>query len=189
MAIELQPDKPMWRRFAPILMLAAAASCGTRNDKAVTQFTLTSSAFQNGQPIPAQYTCDGPGTSPPLAWSEPPAGTRSFALVVDDPDAPHGTFHHWGAFDIPASLRSLDAGAGNSAASTFAEAVNDSGQSGYKGPCPPPGNGPHHYHFKLYALNVDKLGGPANPKITDVEGEAQKHLVGRAELIGIYERH
>jgi Raf kinase inhibitor-like YbhB/YbcL family protein len=178
----------MWRPIAPIFLLAAATSCGAREDKAVAQFTLTSTGFQNGQAIPSQFTCDGAGTSPQLNWSEPPAGTRSLALVVDDPDAPHGTFHHWGAYDIPANLRSLDAGAGDSPGGAIAEAVNDAGNSGYKGPCPPPGNGPHHYHFKLFALDVDRLSVPANPKIPDIENEAQKHAVGRAELIGIYER-
>jgi Raf kinase inhibitor-like YbhB/YbcL family protein len=177
----------MPRHFIPAVLCIALASCGAREDKAVAQFTLTSAAFQNGATIPTQFTCDGADQSPPLAWSEPPEGTRSFALVVDDPDAPHGTFHHWGAYDIPAKLRSIDAGAGNSGGA-IAEAVNDSGNAGYKGPCPPPGDGPHHYHFKLYALDVDRLSLPANPKIPAVEGEAQKHLVGRAELVGIYER-
>jgi Raf kinase inhibitor-like YbhB/YbcL family protein len=174
----------MLRPVIPVLLLAlAAAGCGTRSDKAVTQFSLTSSAFQNGQAVPTQYTCDGAGQSPPLSWSEPPKGTKSFALVVDDPDAPHGTFHHWGAYDIPAATRSIPAGQ-----AIGLQAVNDGGQPGYKGPCPPPGNGPHHYHFKLYALDVDKLGLAGSPKITDVESAAQTHLVGRAELIGTYER-
>jgi len=177
----------MWRGLAPALLLVALAGCENRSEKAVTQFAISSEAFANGQAIPAQFSCDGADKSPPLSWSDPPQGTRSFALVVDDPDAPHGTFHHWGAYDIPATLRSLDAGAGNSPGGAI-DAVNDSGNAAYKGPCPPLGNGPHHYHFKLYALDVDRLSVPANPKITDVENEAQKHLVGRAELIGIYER-
>jgi Raf kinase inhibitor-like YbhB/YbcL family protein len=186
--MRFEPGQDKIMRFAPILLLAAAASCGTANDQAVAQFNLTSPAFQNGQAIPSQYTCDSAGQSPPLAWSQPPAGTRSLALVVDDPDAPSGTFRHWGAYDIPANLRSLDAGAGNSAGSSFAQAVNGFGKIGYGGPCPPNGHGPHHYRFKLYALSVDKLAGPANPKVEDVESEAQKHLVGRAELTGTYER-
>ena len=178
----------MWRLLLPVILLAAAPGCGARSDKAVTNFTLTSSAFGNGAAIPTQFTCDGAGQSPPLAWSDPPAGTHSLALVIDDPDAPRGTFHHWGAYDIPASLRSLDAGAGNSGAAPFAQAVNDAGNVGYKGPCPPPGNGPHHYHFKLFALDVDRLGLGPNAKVADVENAAQHHLVGRAELIGTYER-
>jgi Raf kinase inhibitor-like YbhB/YbcL family protein len=170
--------------FFPVLLAAAAAcGCGARSDKAVAQFNLTSSAFQNGGAIPTQFTCDGAGQSPPLAWDEPPPGTKSFALIVDDPDAPSGTFHHWGAYDIPAATRSIAAGQ-----SVGVQAVNDSGNAGYKGPCPPPGHGPHHYRFKLYALDVDRLGLATGPKIPDVEKAAQQHLVGRAELTGTYER-
>jgi Raf kinase inhibitor-like YbhB/YbcL family protein len=191
----------MWRLLVSVIFFAAAAGCGARNPAAnqakgnqamenatLTRISLTSSAFQDGQAIPSQYSCDGAGQSPPLAWSEPPQGTKSFALVVDDPDAPSGTFHHWGAYDIPASVRSLDAGAGNSASAPFAQAVNDAGNAGYKGPCPPPGNGPHHYRFKLHALDVDRLSVPPNPKIPDVERAAQEHAIGGAELTGIYER-
>ena len=142
---------------------------------------LTSSAFHNGQPIPAQYGCDGGDQAPPLAWGEPPAGTESFALVVDDPDAPSGTFRHWGAYDIPANARGVPA-------SGISLATNDFGKPGYGGPCPPPGHGVHHYHFKLYALDVDKLGLPNGTKVEQVEAEAQKHALGRGELIGTYER-
>jgi Raf kinase inhibitor-like YbhB/YbcL family protein len=175
-------------KFVSTLALVALASCGARNDKAVAQFSLTSAAFHNGQAIPAQFTCGGAGQSPPLAWSQPPPGTRSLALVVADSDAPSGTFHHWGAYDIPASLHSLDAGAGNSAASAFAQALNDFGKPGYGAPCPPPGHAPHHYRFQLFAVDVDKLAIAANGKAGDVEKEANTHLVGRAELTGIYGR-
>jgi Raf kinase inhibitor-like YbhB/YbcL family protein len=184
------------RALTPGILCIALASCGASDRAAnqvqghpsmenatITKISLTSSAFQDGQAIPAQYTCDGAGQSPPLAWGEPPQGTKSFALVVDDPDAPLGTFHHWGAYDIPASTRAIAAGH-----AIGTQAVNDSGKPGYKGPCPPPGNGPHHYHFKLFALDVDRLGLSPNAKVADVENAAQQHLMGRAELIGIYER-
>jgi Raf kinase inhibitor-like YbhB/YbcL family protein len=175
-------------------MLIALASCGARDGAAnqsqggpavenatLSKLSLTSTAFQDGQAIPAQYTCDGADQPPPLAWDDPPAGTKSFALVVDDPDAPSGTFRHWAAFNIPGSARSLQAGA-------FDEAVNDFGKPGYGGPCPPKGHGPHHYRFKLIALDVDRLGRGAGAKVADVEKEAEKHAVGRAELTGLYER-
>jgi Raf kinase inhibitor-like YbhB/YbcL family protein len=149
----------------------------------LTKLSLTSDAFQNGGVIPAQYTCDGADQSPALSWGEPPPSTKSFALVVDDPDAPNGTFRHWGAYDIPAATRSI--GQGQKAGT---EAVNDKGKPGYGGPCPPKGHGPHHYHFKLFALDVDKLGLSGNPKITDVENSAKQHAVGQAELVGTYER-
>jgi Raf kinase inhibitor-like YbhB/YbcL family protein len=182
------------RGLAPALLIAALASCGA-NDRArdtpsnggstvenatLAKISLTSEAFADGQPIPVQYTCDGADQPPPLSWGEPPSGTKSFALVVDDPDAPSGIFRHWGAYNIPASARSLQAG-------SFAEAVNDFGKPGYGGPCPPKGHGPHHYRLKLFALGVDRLD-LANPKIRDMETEAEKHVIGRADLTGTYER-
>jgi Raf kinase inhibitor-like YbhB/YbcL family protein len=177
----------MLRGLLPALLCTALASCGATGDdsggRAVTSFTLTSSAFANGQPIPRQYTCDGADQSPSLSWGDPPQGTKSFALVVDDPDAPGGTFRHWGAYDIPANTRSIAAGQ-----TAGSQAMNDFGKPGYGGPCPPKGHGPHHYHFKLFALNVDRLVTGANPKIADVERAATQRAVGRAELVGTYER-
>jgi len=149
----------------------------------LTKLSLTSNAFHDGQPIPTQYTCDGTNQSPALSWGEPPQGTRSFALVVDDPDAPGGTFRHWGVYDIPANTRSLASGR-----SVGTEVTNDFGKSGYGGPCPPKGHGPHHYHFKLFALDAERLDLPASAKIADVENAAKQKAVGQAELIGIYER-
>ena len=182
-------------KAAALIALAALASCDSRNNAAnpspggtavdnatLTKLELTSSAFRDGQPIPTQYSCDGADQSPPLQWGQPPAGTRSFALVVDDPDAPSGTFRHWGAFDIPPSTRSMAAGQ-----APGSQAANDFGKVGYGGPCPPKGHGPHHYHFKLFALDVERLG-LGNPKIADLEREARKHAIAEGELIGTYER-
>jgi len=149
----------------------------------ITRLGLTSSAFQDGQPIPVQYTCDGTDQSPPLAWIEAPQGTKSLALIVDDPDAPSGLFRHWGAYDIPPGTRSIAAGE-----LIGKQAVNSFGKPGYGGPCPPKGHGTHHYHFKLYALDIEALDVPANSRIEDVEDAAQKHAIGRGELIGTYER-
>ena len=171
--------------------LIALAGCGAAPDNhsqggpivdnaTLAKLDLTSTVFQNGQAIPAQYSCDGADQPPPLAWGEPPAGTKSFALVVDDPDAPNSTFRHWGAYNIPASARSL--------AGSFDEAVNDFGKPGYGGPCPPKGHGPHHYHFKLFALDADRLDLAAGAKVVEVEQQAERHALGRAELIGLYER-
>ena len=153
------------------------------DNKTITRLDVTSTAFQDGQPIPVVFTCDGDDRSPPLAWSEPPPGTKSFALIVDDPDAPSGLFRHWGAYDISPDTRSIAAGQ-----AIGKQAVNGFGKQGYGGPCPPRGHGPHHYHFKLYALDVDTLGVPANSKVEDVESSAQPHVIGRGELIGTYER-
>jgi hypothetical protein len=182
--------------FASALALIALASCGAshRSDNqanggakvdnaTLTRLSLTSDAFQSGQPIPAQYSCDGADETPTLHWSDPPAGTKSFALVIDDPDAPSGTFRHWGVFDIPASARSI--GGGERAGT---EVTNDFGKPGYGGPCPPKGHGPHHYHFKLFALDTDKLGLSADAKVADVENAARQHAIAQGELVGTYER-
>lgn len=147
------------------------------------KLSLASDAFQDGQPIPTQYTCDGADQTPALHWGEPPPGTKGFALVVDDPDAPSGTFRHWGVYDIPASARSIG---GSQKIGT--EVHNDFGKPGYGGPCPPPGHGVHHYHFKLFALDTDKLGLAPNAKVVDVEQAARRHALGQGELVGTYER-
>lgn len=186
----------LWRRLVPALLLAALASCGASNhatnrtqgeakvdNATLTKLDLTSNAFQNGQPIPTQFTCDGADQTPELRWSDPPASTKSFALVIDDPDAPSGTFRHWGVFDIPASARAIGGGQ-----RVGTEVANDFGKTGYGGPCPPMGHGPHHYHFKLFALDVDELGLAANAKVADVENAARQHAVAEGELVGTYER-
>jgi Raf kinase inhibitor-like YbhB/YbcL family protein len=144
---------------------------------------MISDAFQNGGAIPDYHTCDGANQSPPLSWGDLPEGTKSIALVVDDPDAPGGTFRHWGAFNIPASTRRIGAGQ-----QVGTQAVNDFGKAGYGGPCPPKAHGPHHYHFKLFALDVDRLDLGSIVKVADVEKEASKHAIAEGELIGTYER-
>jgi hypothetical protein len=179
-------------KFVPALALLALASCGASNQSnggttvenaTLTKLELRSDAFQDGQPIPVQHTCDGANETPALSWGEQPQGTKSFALLVDDPDAPSGTFRHWGVYDIPASARSI--GGGQRVGS---EVMNDFGKPGYGGPCPPKGHGPHHYHFKLLALDVDKLNIAASAKVADLENEATKHVIAQGELVGTYER-
>jgi len=187
----------MWRRFAPALLIAALGSCGAGKNAAnqtngggpvandtLTKFELASDDFQDGQAIPAVHSCDGTDQSPALSWDEPPPGTKSLALIMDDPDAPNGTFTHWGAYDIPPATRSIGRGQ-----AVGKQAVNSFGKSGYGGPCPPRGHGPHHYRFKLYALDVAGLTVPADAKVEQVEQEAQRHQVGLAQLTGTYERH
>lgn len=175
------PRQWIQRVLAAGTLIAALASCGAEGQPA--SFALRSDAFAPGQPIPAPYGCDGVGRSPPLRWSGPPKGTRGFALVLDDPDAPGGTFRHWAAYNIPAALRALSAGQ-----EMGPEVINDFGRPGYGSPCPPKGHGPHHYRFTLYALDVDGLGVPAGSNVADVAAEARKHAFGQAELIGTYER-
>jgi Raf kinase inhibitor-like YbhB/YbcL family protein len=149
---------------------------------------LTSPVFSDGFPIPRDYTADGRNDSPPLRWSDPPADTRGFALVCDDPDAPRGTFTHWVLFNLPPETRELAPGV--TQASTLPngarQGTNDFGRIGYGGPSPPPGK-PHRYLFKLYALNT-QLG--LNPGATkdQVLLAMRDHQLAEGRLIGVYGR-
>jgi Raf kinase inhibitor-like YbhB/YbcL family protein len=151
-------------------------------------FILISPAFAPGAAIPAEYTCDGADISPPLAWSDAPGATRSFVLVVEDPDAPGGTFRHWAAFDIAPAVMGLAAGYGAGRPSDrFREARNDFGQSGYRGPCPPPGAA-HHYHFRLLAIGRPSLDLTPAADALDVLRTAARYVIRQTELVGTYRR-
>ena len=145
-------------------------------------FKLTSYVFGDGGKIPPLYSCQGEDVSPPLAWSGAPAGVKSFALFCDDPDAPRGTFHHWGIFDMPAALDRLGEG---HPGEPYRQAINDFGNPGYGGPCPPRGQ-THHYRFKLLALDAEKLDVPANVKCADAEKAARAHLLAEETLTGLF---
>ncbi|PYT65509.1 MAG: YbhB/YbcL family Raf kinase inhibitor-like protein [Acidobacteria bacterium] len=149
---------------------------------------IVSSAFSANEMIPKKFTCDGPDASPKLSWNEPPAKTQSFALIMDDPDAPVGTWVHWVLFDLPADTRELAEGVAKQEqlANRARQGRNDFGQIGYGGPCPPPGN-PHRYFFKVYALDA-KLALKAGVTKADVERAMKGHILGQAELIGRYGR-
>ena len=146
---------------------------------------LTSTSFQKGSQIPAKFTCNGAGISPQLAWSAPPAGTASFALIVTDPDAPGGTFVHWVLYDLPAGTRALTEGLPQLPDSAHL-GRNDFGDLGYGGPCPPHGAA-HHYHFTLYALDA-KLNLPEGATRAQVEAAMRGHILASGELIGMYQR-
>jgi hypothetical protein len=145
-------------------------------------FALESSAFDNAQPIPSRHTCQGEDVSPPLQWTNVPEGTRSLALVVDDPDAPGGVFTHWIAWGLDPAAEWLGEGA-----SVPREGQNDFGTSGYRGPCPPPGHGRHRYVFRLYALDADLELGAGAAK-AGLEQAIEGHVLTMAELVGTYER-
>ena len=150
---------------------------------------LRSSAFSDGGRISRRFSCDGEDLSPPLQWSDTPAETRSFVILCDDPDAPAATWHHWEAYDIPATRTTLPEGAGRPGGSEgLKQAINDFGRIGYGGPCPPHGHGPHHYHFRLLALSSASLTVHKRPSCQDVEQEARKYLITEAAFIGLYER-
>lgn len=151
--------------------------------------TLTSTAFADGERIPELYSCDGANISPPLAWSGAPASVRGFALLCDDPDAPGGTWTHWAAFDIAADASGLpedfpkDARVG-----AVRQAVTDFKRPGYGGPCPPRGHGTHHYHFRLLALDVERLDLPAGASFNDVSSATAGHILAETALTGTYSR-
>lgn len=153
-------------------------------DETLTKFKLSSSDFTDGQRIPQVHTCDGADQSPQLSWGDPPPGTKSLALIMDDPDAPNGSFAHWAAYNIPANASGIKRGEGGQ----FREAVNGFGRSGYNGPCPPKGHGAHRYRFKLYALDVAALTVPTDAKVEEIEKEAQRHRIATAQITGAYER-
>jgi len=148
---------------------------------------LTSSAFEEGGSIPSLYTCDGKDTSPPLSWSGAPPDTKTFALILDDPDAPRGTWVHWILWNLPATATELKEAlpAIPHLPSGALQGKNDSGDSGYGGPCPP--SGTHRYFFKLFALDsVMALKSGATK--SQLEAAMKGHVLSQATLMGVYSR-
>ena len=149
---------------------------------------ITSSSFAEGEPIPSKYTCDGENISPPLSWDNAPAGTKSSALICDDPDAPVGTWVHWVLYDLPATITEL-----REATETKEELPNgarqgrnDFKQIGYGGPCPPRG-GQHRYYFKIYALDLE-LNLKSGATKSEVENAMKGHILAEGKLMGTYQR-
>ncbi|MBI2541408.1 YbhB/YbcL family Raf kinase inhibitor-like protein [Candidatus Woesearchaeota archaeon] len=142
---------------------------------------LASPAFQNNAAIPSEYTCDGSDLSPALLISDVPSNAKSLVLVMDDPDAPAGTWDHWAVFNINPSIKEITKGAepGGTAGR------NSWGRAGYGGPCPP--SGTHRYFFKMYALDI-MLGLPENSTKKELEKAMQGHIIAKAELMGTYKR-
>lgn len=150
---------------------------------------LTSPAFEDGQPIPTRYTCNGSNISPPLEWDGAPPETKSFVLICEDPDAPARTFRHWAVYNILPGRTLLPEGAdAGTPTEPLGFGTNDFGKKRYGGPCPPPGHGTHHYHFKLAALNTAELQVPAEAGVVEVWEASRPFVVAEAELVGTYER-
>jgi Raf kinase inhibitor-like YbhB/YbcL family protein len=149
-------------------------------------FAFSTTSFSDGGVIPSRHSCEGADESPPLSWSAPPDGARSFALIVDDPDAPVGTWVHWLLWDIPASTQSLPQGF--EPGSFGVSGRNDFGRRGYGGPCPPRGHGPHRYFFRLYALDQATLGLAEGSSRQALENALAGHVLAKAEYMGTYER-
>ena len=144
---------------------------------------LISGAFEDGKPIPAQYTCQGKNVSPPLAWSSAPAGARSFALILDDPDAPRGTWVHWVLYNVPADTIGLPEGikVDSRLPGNALQGRNDYKRNDYGGPCPP--SGTHRYIFKIYALDT-MLDLKAGATKDDVLRAMEGHVLARGQLMG-----
>jgi Raf kinase inhibitor-like YbhB/YbcL family protein len=164
-----------------IVALAASGAVGAN-------FELTSEAFKPGGTIPRVYTCEGADQSPPLGWQGAPVGTKSFALIVKDPDAPGRTFIHWVIYDLPASVHRLATNVAKTA--TTAEGASQGSNSreslGFTGPCPPPGP-PHHYHFQLFALDA-MLSLRSGATAPELQNAMKGHVLARTELIGTFGR-
>ncbi|MGC2182807.1 MAG: YbhB/YbcL family Raf kinase inhibitor-like protein [Terriglobales bacterium] len=151
-------------------------------------FAISSTAFPLGGDIPRKFTCDGADVSPELLWTEPPAGTQSFTLIADDPDAPAGTWTHWVLYDLPATVTSLAEGVNkiDELPGGERQGRNDFRKIGYNGPCPPPGK-PHRYFFKIYALK-GKLDLKPGASRQEVEQALPSLMLGQAEWMGKYQR-
>jgi Raf kinase inhibitor-like YbhB/YbcL family protein len=149
-------------------------------------FTLESQVFPSAGRIPKNFTCEGANHSPALIWSGQPAKTKSFALILDDPDAPGGVWNHWLLWNIPATISELQEDMRPYGA--IRTGTNDFRMLGYRGPCPPKGHGAHRYYFRLFALDVETLNVPAGASRPELEQALTEHVLARAEYMGHFER-
>ncbi|MGO4915915.1 YbhB/YbcL family Raf kinase inhibitor-like protein [Pseudogemmobacter sp. W21_MBD1_M6] len=151
--------------------------------------TLTSPDFKMGETIPERFTCDGENLSPAFGWTGVPDGTKELLLVCDDTDAPGGIFHHWAAYSIPPTWSALRAGFGPETLEPgFRQAINDFGKPGYGGPCPPRGDKPHAYHFRLSALGDHITSAASGATCVEIMRLAQPYILEFTELVGMYAR-
>lgn len=150
--------------------------------------TVLSSAFKNGDTIPQRFSCQGDNISPALAWSSAPDGTKSFALICEDPDAPRGTFYHWVIYNIPPTEQGLAEGIArrDPLPNGTRQGVSSFEQLGYGGPCPPAGSA-HHYHFRLFALD-SQINIPGDVTHDKLESAMQGHILAQGEIVGLYQR-
>lgn len=144
--------------------------------------TISSSAFRNNDRMPSKYTCDGQNINPPLEFIGVPKDAKSLVLLVEDPDAPGGTYHHWSVYNMAPSTTGIEE---NSEPTTGTEGMTDFGKAGYGGPCPP--SGVHHYHFTLYALDT-QLELPDKATFNEIKTSMENHILSQTELVGVYSR-
>ena len=173
-----------WLSLGPSLLMFGRPQTAPPAPPPDTSLNLTASSFRANREIPARFSCDGDDASPALSWGEPPAGTRSFALAVVDPDA--SNFVHWIIYDLPASTRDLPEGiAQGPDAAGGHQGTNGFGNTGYNGPCPPPGNG-HRYVFRLFAL--DATLNLKRATVQDLQSAMKGHILARGEVVGLFRR-
>ncbi|MEO6432624.1 MAG: YbhB/YbcL family Raf kinase inhibitor-like protein [Sphingomicrobium sp.] len=170
------------------LILTSCSGGSRESEPATSDFTVMSQAFSDGSVMPAEFTCDGADLSPPLRWVNAPKGTKSFALVMSDPDAPMGVFRHWGAFNIPAERRYVKAGDGLPNPAYFSQVRNSKDAQQYTGPCPAPGSGPHSYIFKVIALDKATIELSDDTSVGGLEEAIAGRKLGEATLTLTYER-
>jgi Raf kinase inhibitor-like YbhB/YbcL family protein len=168
--------------LVPALLSLGLSACSGKEGS--LSITLTSPAFGSGSPIPAKFTGEGADVSPRLAWTGVPAGAKELALICDDPDAPTGEpWVHWVLFKLPPTLSGLEEGQRG----VGVEGKTDNDKPGYGGPMPPKGDGPHHYHFTLYALD-QAISAGAGITRAQLLAQMKGHILARGELVGTYER-
>jgi Raf kinase inhibitor-like YbhB/YbcL family protein len=173
-----------------LCLLAVISGCIAEKKEVDTmeKITISAEVFKEGEIIPAEYTCEGKNVSPSLSWKGIPAGTKSIAMIMDDPDAPGGTFVHWLLFNIPGNTQKLPKGIPRNQTldDGSLQGKNDFERLGYGGPCPPPGK-PHRYYFKIYALDT-KLKLQPGASRQQLENAMKGHILSTGELMGKYQR-
>ncbi|KPJ53199.1 phosphatidylethanolamine-binding protein [candidate division TA06 bacterium DG_24] len=178
-----------------LLAMTLLMACQTENQtqeeekgEIAMAITLQSSAFEEGGTIPARHTCEGDDVSPPLSWGDVPEGTKSIALICDDPDAPRGTWVHWVIYGLAPDMRELAEGipAEKALSEGGSQGTNDFRRIGYGGPCPPKGPA-HRYFFKLYALDAE-IGLEAGASKSDLLDAMEGHILAQGQLMGMYQR-
>ncbi len=170
------------------LMILLFAGCITKEEENMEKISVLAEGFNEGDIIPDEFTCNGKDISPSISLKGIPEGTKSIALIMDDPDAPGGTFVHWIIYDIPSRTQNLPKGMppDKTLADGSMQGMTDFGQPGYGGPCPPPGK-PHRYFFKVYALDM-KINLPAGASKNQVESAMKGHILADGVLMGKYQR-
>ena len=171
-----------------ILLIVLLSGCVTKEEQNIEKISISVDGFNEGDMIPDKFTCEGKDVSPLISWTGMPAGTKSIALIMDDPDAPGGTFVHWVLYNLPAdTLKLLESMPPNKTlADGSIQGMTDFGRTGYGGPCPPPGK-PHRYYFKVYALDKKLDLQPLASK-SQVESAMKGHILAQGELMGKYQR-